>query len=126
MGHIKRGTRRGLHTMDAQYVLVQGLMSRLQGELQRLGLWSDEPPDGEALASEIPFCHDTLDLAEWLQWVFLPTLDEMLDRGAQLPDKCEISTYADMVLPQQVSGLDINNLMKVLQTFDEVLSDPKT
>ncbi len=111
--------------MDTQYVLIQGLMSRLQGELERLGLWSDTAPDARNINQEIPFCHDTLSLAEWLQWIFLPTLEEMLHRGANLPDKCEISAYADMVLPQQLSEQDISELMEILRTFDEVLSQPR-
>jgi uncharacterized protein YqcC (DUF446 family) len=32
------------------------------------------PPSTEALASDQPFCVDTLTLPRWLQFIFLPTL----------------------------------------------------
>ncbi|MEB3733798.1 YqcC family protein [Halopseudomonas pachastrellae] len=45
-------------------------LQELEGELRQWGLWSLEPPSAAQLASEAPFCADTLAFEQWLQWVF--------------------------------------------------------
>ena len=58
----------------------------LEAALRQLNLWSDEPPSQEALSSEQPFAMDSLEFEEWLQFIFLPTIYEVLDSGSALPE----------------------------------------
>ena len=56
----------------------------LEAALRQLDLWSDESPSQEALSSEQPFAMDSLEFEEWLQFIFLPTLYEVLASGGAL------------------------------------------
>lgn len=67
----------------------------IEAQLRQLGLWDKIPPSAEALASTQPFCIDTLSFPQWLQFVFLPTIYGMLERGEALPERCAIAPMAD-------------------------------
>ena len=64
----------------------------LEAALRQLDLWSDESPSQEALSSEQPFAMDSLEFEEWLQFIFLPTLYEVLASGGALPERCAASS----------------------------------
>ena len=61
-----------------QYLLVAGLLGELTAELQRLERWQAEHPGAEALASELPFCVDTLSFDQWLQFVLIPRMEQLV------------------------------------------------
>ena len=95
----------------------------IEAQLRQLGLWDKIPPSTEALASEQPFCVDTLTLPQWLQFVFLPTLYRMLEEGQPLPDRCGIAPMAEEFF--RGSGLAVGDLVEALERVDELLSqDP--
>ena len=92
----------------------------IEAQLRQLGLWDKIPPSTEALASEQPFCVDTLTLPQWLQFVFLPTIYKMLEEGAPLPDRCGIAPMAEEFF--RGSGLSYESLIELLEDIDELLS----
>lgn len=96
-------------------------LKRIEDEMQNQGLWAVEPPSPEALASLAPFCYDTLFFHEWLQWVFIPKMTELLRAGAVPPQPCDISPLAEhsfQDLPQ-----DTDQLLRLIETFDALTVD---
>lgn len=81
--------------MQSIYSDVADQLLQLEVELRRLDLWQAEPPPAEALASREPFCVDTLSLPQWLQFVFLPRMSELVERGQPLPRQCGIAPIAE-------------------------------
>lgn len=73
-------------------------LDAVETELKSLGLWQAAPPVGNGLTSRAPFCHDTLSLPQWLQWIFLPGMRALLEGGHTLPETCDIAPYAREVL----------------------------
>lgn len=67
----------------------------VEAELRQRALWRSQPPEPDALASDQPFCFDTLSLPEWLQFVFLPRMYRLMDEGQRLPDACGIAPMAE-------------------------------
>ncbi len=67
----------------------------IESELRQLGLWDRIPPSSAALASDQPFCVDTLTLPQWLQFIFLPTLYQLLETDQALPARCGIAPMAE-------------------------------
>jgi len=59
--------------------LVKALLGELETELKQQQLWAAAPPDAAALASTLPFCYDTMPLENWLQFIFLPRMQALLD-----------------------------------------------
>ena len=55
-------------------IQVKSLLVDIECELRVLGLWEDEAPSAEALASIEPFAVDTLSFSQWLQFIFVPKL----------------------------------------------------
>ena len=55
-------------------IRVAALLIDLEGALRSRLLWDADEPSPEALASTQPFCIDTLDFPQWLQFVFLPRM----------------------------------------------------
>ena len=60
--------------------------------------WQEQAPDSRAFASEQPFCLDTLEPLEWLQWVLIPRMHQLLDSGMPLPQNFAVAPYYEMAL----------------------------
>ncbi|KDM90176.1 YqcC family protein [Photobacterium galatheae] len=71
------------------------LLMALEQQLRAHGLWQDESPDEDALASTLPFAVDTLSCAEWLQWIFLPRMHHLVAERLPLPTQFSIYPYAE-------------------------------
>jgi len=104
-----------MHTEVAE-VLID-----IEAQLRQLGQWSQVHPPAEALASDLPFCVDTLTLPQWLQFVFLPTLYTMLQEGQTLPGRCGIAPMAEEYF--RGTGLGSSALVAALVRIDELLSE---
>lgn len=62
-----------------KYQQTQVLLRAIQAELQSLQLWTELPPSAAALASQAPFCCDTMPLQQWLQYVLLRRMQALID-----------------------------------------------
>ena len=74
---------------------VHALLIDVEAHLRQMGLWQLQPPSPEALASDQPFCIDTLGFDQWLQFIFLPTMYDLLESGQALPSQCGIAPMAE-------------------------------
>lgn len=74
---------------------VAALLIDIEAHLRQLGQWQEESPPASALASSQPFCIDTLTLAQWLQFVFLPRMYHLLETEQALPARCGITPVAE-------------------------------
>lgn len=92
----------------------------IESELRQLGLWGRIPPSSEALASDQPFCVDTLTLPQWLQFIFLPTLYGLLEENQPLPARCGIAPMAEEYF--KGGGLPTSALEEALLRIDTLLS----
>lgn len=65
-------------------------LDRLEQQLKLLSLWGGEHkrPDVEALNSNTPFCMDTLEFHQWLEYVFLERFRQMLSASSLCLRKC--------------------------------------
>ena len=93
----------------------------LEAALRQLGLWSDEPPSREALSSEQPFAMDSLKFEEWLQFVFLPTIYDVLESGKALPERCAIAPMAQETVGRK--ALPNESLISTLRELDRLITD---
>ncbi len=77
---------------------VRQQLAQVEHVLREQQLWQQQSPDEAAYASTQPFCMDTLEPAEWLQWVLIPRLHHMLDAQAPLPTNFAVAPYYEMAL----------------------------
>ncbi len=94
-------------------------LEQLEAELRQCELWQAEPPSQEALQSVEPFSIDTLEPHEWLQWIFLPTMQRILIEQQPIPRGFALSPYFDEVWKEsqqyQAVLLVVNHIDKVCQ-----------
>ena len=102
-------------------IKVAPLLIDIEYQLRRLNLWGEHGPTPQSLASTLPFCVDTLHFIQWLQFVFLPRMQQLIDQQLSLPRQCAIAAMAEDAL----KGQDINSecLVATLAQLDQVLSD---
>ncbi len=70
----------------------------IEKEMRGLGMWETHPPAPACLMSEIPFCHDTLEFRQWLQWIFIPRFRAVLEGNHPLPSASAIAPIAEEAL----------------------------
>ena len=91
----------------------------IERELRVQGWWQAQAPSVEALSSQEPFCVDTLAFEQWLQWVFLPRMKQLLEAGAALPSVSGIQPMAEQVYGGQIEKA--RALIKLLGEFDQLI-----
>ena len=99
---------------------VAEVLIDIESELRQLGLWNRIPPSAKALASDQPFCVDTMTLPQWLQFIFLPTLYQLLESDQPLPGRCGIAPMAEEYF--RGGGLPTSELEAALVRIDGLLS----
>lgn len=110
--------------MAAQNKLrLLALLKELENELRGLGWWEQQAPSAQALQSQQPFCIDTLEFAQWLQWVFIPRMQAILNAGHALPSQCAIYEAAEAVYQQQLG--QVTGLLECLKSIDQTISTPQ-
>ena len=99
---------------------VAALLIDVEAELRQLDRWQDVAPSRQALASSEPFCVDTLSFTQWLQFVFLPSMHQLIVSRAPLPTECGVAPMAE----EHFDGLGLpsTGLEKALLDLDQLLS----
>lgn len=100
---------------------VANLLIDLEYELRVMQLWENVPPSEKAMASVEPFCIDTLTFPQWLQWVFLPRMHQLVDAQGPLPEKCEITPMAEEYFRHHPTPNP--QILGVLQGIDQTLTE---
>ncbi|MFD2165836.1 YqcC family protein [Thalassotalea euphylliae] len=99
---------------------VNNLLNKLEQALKSSKLWSVDAPLPEQLASVQPFCVDTLRFEQWLQFIFIPKMQELLAQQLPLPNQIALCPMAEEAFaPMGDAAADIVN---VLGDIDEALS----
>jgi len=94
------------------------LLQSLERELRVQGRWDSEAPSPAALRSTEPFAVDTLNFDQWLQWILLPRMHELLARQLPLPGNCAIQPMAEEVYAEDgVSGMRIITIVAEIDTL---------
>ncbi len=111
---------------DAQHQAsaMAALLLDLEAALRSSALWQQQPPSEQALASTQPFCVDSLDFSQWLQFVFIPRIRFMLEQHAPLPAVSGIAAMGEEAFRGQ-SRVQLS-LMPVLENIDQCLGQANT
>ncbi|QLB14569.1 anhydro-N-acetylmuramic acid kinase [Mannheimia granulomatis] len=80
---------------------VKQYLSDLEITMRLHNLWESAPPSLEAMANPQPFCVETLSPTQWLQWIFIPRMQALLDANAELPRNFAITPYLEEALKNE-------------------------
>jgi uncharacterized protein YqcC (DUF446 family) len=101
--------------------ILSALLSDLENELKSLQLWGKNTPSKQALASVSPFAIDTLSFPEWLQFVFIKKMTQLLQIGAPLPTSMAIAPMATEYF--KILATNNNALITVITRIDMVINE---
>ncbi|HHR6078802.1 TPA: YqcC family protein [Providencia alcalifaciens] len=79
-------------------------LGHLEIEMRAKSLWEEVPPSPDAFESVEPFAIDTMEAAQWLQWILIPRLTAMIDQGAMLPSNFAIAPYFEEIYKEDEEG----------------------
>ena len=100
------------------------LLKDLETELQTQGRWDPQAPPPGALKSTQPFAVDTLSFDQWLQWVLLPRMHELLAMQMPLPGNCAIAPMAEEVYGEDDPAAE--RLVVIIARIDLLLTEHST
>lgn len=104
------------HTRREALIVV---IDSLEATMREADEWEAEPPPARLLESGEPFCYDTLTFLQWVQWMMIPRMREILDNYEELPTTSAILPYAEEFVPENRHGRE---LLRLIERFDELIS----
>jgi len=126
---MRSGVKSGIVELKRQKSIIRAMhdipnriadvLLEVEATLRINGKWDESSPDSNALASKQPFCMDTLEFEQWLQWIFLPRMKTTLEQTKPLPAKSSIFVYANECL--QKNDPSTGSLLKLIKTFDDLI-----
>ncbi|MGB7800753.1 YqcC family protein [Buttiauxella sp.] len=106
-----------------RHALVRQHLNIIEQVLRDHHHWQGCAPGAEAFESTQPFCLDTLQPTEWLQWVLIPRMHAMIEARLPLPVDFAIAPYYEMALDAAHVGRE--PLLKALQELDALFASDK-
>ena len=95
-------------------------LDELELALRTLMLWQETPPAAAALASQMPFCLDTLAFHQWLQFVLLDRFRQLLATEEMLPTQMALYPMATEVYKSAL--VEHALLLQALARLDEAVT----
>jgi len=105
---------------DDKHLAVADVLMDIEAEMRIMRWWDAVPPSAQALASSLPFCADTLEFYQWVQFVFLPRMHALVDQRLPLPTACGIAPMLEE--SSRASGRESAHLLDLFMRFDTLLS----
>jgi len=99
---------------------IADVLLEVEAILRTSGKWDANQPSRKALGSSQPFCLDTLRFEQWLQWIFLPRVKQILEHSKPLPRKSGIFTYAREYLHR--NDPPTADLLTLIKRFDDLIA----
>lgn len=95
----------------------------LETALKQQNLWGDVLPTAEQLASQEPFCVDTLAFEQWLQWIFIPKMTALIStpQFSGMTHTSDIYTMADYVFQSYEQSTE--QITAIIQQIDTLIND---
>ncbi|WP_065188665.1 YqcC family protein [Shewanella woodyi] len=95
-------------------------LHQLETELKVHGLWSSVPPSTEAMANTSPFSCDVMPFENWVQFIFIPKMEQLINSQNALPSNTAIAPMAHHVWNHQP---DLHGLINIFDELDRMLSE---
>lgn len=104
--------------MTADRAAVAAAISAIEDEMRRLRFWEIQRPTDEQIANGGAFGTESMAFVQWLRWVFVPRVHELLDSGAALPPSSSVGAQAAREWGFSPDAADTSTLERLLTEFD--------
>jgi uncharacterized protein YqcC (DUF446 family) len=102
-----------------RYAQAAAKIAEIEVEMKRTGYWSPDPLPEEAYDFQQAFAMDTMAFSQWLQFILIPRVQEIIEQKGTFPSE-------SMVAAQAVREFDgdgtASQLVTLLSEFDDLFS----
>ncbi len=99
------------------YAHVARSIDEIEAEIKRTGYWSSEPLPEAAYQFQAAFAMDTMTFVQWLQFVFIPRVRDILATQGTFPSQSMVGVQA---MREFDGDEDASRLVSLLTEFDEL------
>jgi uncharacterized protein YqcC (DUF446 family) len=99
------------------YARVAHAIDEIEAEIKRIGYWSTEPLPEAAYQFQAAFAMDTMTFVQWLQFVFIPRVRDILAKQGTFPLQSMVGVQA---MREFDGDEDASRLVLLLTKFDEL------
>jgi uncharacterized protein YqcC (DUF446 family) len=95
-------------------------IQKIEDELKRLELWSESALSKDKLVNMGAFGSNTMAFTEWLQFVLIPRVQQIIETKEEFPTQSNVAAYAY----REFDGVaDREILIQLLADFDRLFTD---
>jgi uncharacterized protein YqcC (DUF446 family) len=105
--------------MAASYAGASEYADQIEQELRKMNVWQPEPPPESAFQSTRPFFGDTMSFYQWLQFVLLPRIRNIVAQRGTFPGKSQVGSYAIRELDGENEAAELIDLLIRFDRFIE-------
>jgi uncharacterized protein YqcC (DUF446 family) len=93
-------------------------IAEIENEMKRIGYWQSDPLRPEQYEFRSAFAMDTMAFSQWLQFIFIPRVKNMLETGEKFPPDSQNGAQA----VREFDGDDrAQGIVALLSDFDEII-----
>ena len=93
-------------------------IDQIEAEMKRIGMWSEKPPTADQLDFHRAFGGDKLAFEQWLLFVFIPRVHQIINESGQFPAKSQVHDQAFREWKMWGDAPDVDDLLSLLRQFD--------
>ena len=103
--------------MAISYEVVEKKIDEIEAEMKRIGMWQDEELPPEAYNFNTPFGMGSMAGQQWLQFILVPRVREIIAEKGEFPQSSSVSAWA----VREFDGYDeAGDLVGLLYEFDRL------
>jgi len=99
------------------YARVTRSINEIEAEIKRIGYWSSEPLPESTYRFQAAFAMDTMTFVQWLQFVFIPRVRDIIAQHGTFPSQSMVGVQA---MREFDGDEDASRLVSLLTEFDEL------
>ena len=100
---------------------ARSILQSLQQAMVVHDVWSSEDVSAAALLGQQPFCADTMNFSQWLQFVLIPRMSILIETQQALPQLIKGQGIEPMATEYYKDISDKHSLLMLIRQFDELL-----
>lgn len=96
-------------------------VNEIEEEMKRIKFWSDTMIQINPKDCTEAFCADKLTFEQWLQFVFIPNIRQIISEKGKLPDDGQLGLKAMREYSYMSVEPKSSNLVNLLRAFDQLI-----
>ena len=98
---------------------VENSIDAIEAEMKRIGYWSAEPLPEEAYDFRETFAMDTMAFSQWLQFILIPRVHQIIEEGGEFPTESMVGVQA---VREFDGDENASQLVSLLGEFDRLFT----